>query len=161
MTWPAPISQHAPVRASDSDREGALERLRDHWIAGRLTIEEYEERCDEVHGSRYLHELAHAGRELPLPPPVARPLPPRSGSGAVTSLVLGITAIGLLAFSFGLLFLITLPMSVTAWTMGRSARRCTLDDRRQMALAGEIIGAVGTILAIGSLTACAMIFGAY
>jgi len=161
MTWPAPTSQHPPLRASDAEREHSLERLREHWLAGRLTLEEYEERCDEVNQARFLHELAHTSRELPMPPPIARPLPPRQGNGGVVSFVLGVTAMMLLVFTVGLAFIITLPMSVVAWGMGRKARRTATDDRRQMALAGEVLGATGTLVGVLMLSACAVIVSSF
>jgi len=160
MTWPAPTSQQPPLRASDAEREQSLEWLREHWLAGRLTLEEYEERCDEVHGARYLHELAHTARELPMAPPVARPIPPRQSSGAVASFILGLTAMTLLLFSAGLLFVIALPMSVPAWVMGRNVRRSRIDDRRQIAVAGEVMGAIATTWSVLMVFALALLIRA-
>ena len=34
-----------PVRASDADRDRTVEVLREHWMAGRLTLPEFEARA--------------------------------------------------------------------------------------------------------------------
>ena len=67
------------IRASDADRDKALALLRDHWLAGRLTLEEYEARCDEAAGGRFLADLERALRELPYPLPEHVPAAPPPG----------------------------------------------------------------------------------
>lgn len=149
------------VRASDADREAALRRLREHWLAGRLALEEYEERCAEATEARYLADLAAAVRELPPPAPapvvVAVQASSAHRSEAVASLSLGITGLVLLAFSMGLLFIVSLPLSVSAWTFGRIGRRRAPQDARSMAVAGEVMGIVGTVCGCLALTACTLV----
>jgi hypothetical protein len=73
----------------------------------------------------------------------------------VVSLVLGILSICLLCLSFGLLFVLTLPLSVTAWALGRGARRSGAPGNRGTARAGEVLGIVGTALSALLLAGCA------
>jgi hypothetical protein len=167
VTTPALNDQPAAVRASDADREKALALLRDHWLAGRLTLEEYEERCDEASGGRFLDDLRRSLRELPHPLPEHKPIataasaPPAPQAGAVLSLVLGATSLLLIVISFGVLFLLTLPASTWAWLLGRRIRRAqsgaARGDARVLAAIGEGLGIVATMLGCLALTACAVI----
>jgi hypothetical protein len=50
---------------SDAERERAVGSLRDHLLAGRLTLEEFSERVELAYGARLGHELARAQRGLP------------------------------------------------------------------------------------------------
>lgn len=62
-----PSSRMAPhaVRASDADRERAIDLLRGHTAVGRLTAEELEERIDEAYAARSVGEVQRTLRELP------------------------------------------------------------------------------------------------
>ncbi len=53
------------MRASDADREQVVERLRDHFGAGRLSEEEFSGRLDTAYGSATLGELEALTRDLP------------------------------------------------------------------------------------------------
>ena len=55
----------ATLRASDADREKALVALREHLVAGRLTLEEFCERVESVLRARVARELAHLQDDLP------------------------------------------------------------------------------------------------
>ena len=153
---PSPTAP-VPVRVSDVERDRTVELLREHWMAGRLTLPEFEARAAEACRALYVVDLWAAVRELP----VAMPVPPPARSsrvpGAVASVVLGATGTALLLLSFGFLFLLTLPLTVTAWALGRGARRRTTegDDGRALAITGEVLGIVGTGLACLMLAACA------
>ena len=158
-------SPAAAIRASDADREQALDLLRVHWLAGRLTLQEYEQRCEEAAGGRFLHDLRGALRELPYPPPeqapaaVAAAAPePRQDepqSGAALALVLGGLSLLGVVISFGMLFILTLPASTWAWSLGRRTRRSTAGTTRTIAAVGETLGAVATVLGCLALAACA------
>jgi hypothetical protein len=143
---------------SDREREHTVGLLRGHWLSGRLTAEEFEERVAEVWRARFATDLWQALRALPVEsPPV--PLPqPRSRSGTL-SLVLGIAAICLFFFSFGLLFLLTLPLGVTAWALGREARRSAPPGLGGRAAQGEALGIAATLLSVMPLVAIAGLFG--
>ena len=53
------------LRASDDDREGVMERLRSHHLAGRLTTEELEERVARAHAAVTLADLDALEEDLP------------------------------------------------------------------------------------------------
>ncbi|HEX8157725.1 MAG TPA: DUF1707 domain-containing protein [Solirubrobacteraceae bacterium] len=158
MNWPASTTSPATIRAGDDDRERTLDLLREHWLAGRLTLAEYEDRCDEVAQARFIGELEVAARELPPPPPpgglAVKP------TNAPVSCALGITSLVALPFSLGLMALLTLPMSITAWTMGHRARGRGTPANRSLARAGEVTGIIGAVLSVLALTAWALIAAA-
>lgn len=159
-------AQTALIRASDADRKKALALLRAHWLAGRLTLEEYEQRCDEATAGRFLEDLRHAVRELPYPlpeegPPASAAPEPVRRSSAILSLVLGALSLGVAGMSFGMLFVVTLPVSTWAWQIGRRVRRASQPDMpadvRVVASVGEALGIVATAIGCMALTACGMI----
>jgi hypothetical protein len=129
--------------------------LREHLLSGRLTSEEFEERVAEAWRARFAADLWQALRWLPVGPPPAPPAPPAKRRTAVASLVLAVLAICLLFMSFGILFLITFPLALTAWSLGREARRSDATANRGTARAGEVIGMVGTMLSLLPLAAWA------
>jgi hypothetical protein len=53
------------LRASDADREAAVEALRHHASAGRLTVEELDERSEQAYAAKTLKELAELQADLP------------------------------------------------------------------------------------------------
>lgn len=69
--------QHWDLRASDEDRERVVELLREHCAAGRLRLDEFTSRLDEVYAARTYRELAWTTRELPR----LEPRPQRSELG--------------------------------------------------------------------------------
>jgi hypothetical protein len=61
-----PYEPKAPlIRASDTDRDRAVDQLRQHLADGRLTMEEFTERVDEAYEARTTADLQRALRELP------------------------------------------------------------------------------------------------
>ena len=56
------------ARAGDGEREGAAERLREHYVHGRLTLEEFDDRAGSVLGARSTGDLRRAFRGLPSSP---------------------------------------------------------------------------------------------
>jgi hypothetical protein len=139
---------------SDRERDYTVGLLRRHWLSGRLTTEEFEERVGEALRARFAADLWHALRALPEERPLVASPPARSRSGAA-SLVLGILAVSVLLLSFGLLFPVTLPLAVTAWALGREARRSGAPNGRGAAAAGEALGVVGTVLSLLLFAGCA------
>jgi Domain of unknown function (DUF1707) len=66
------VSDDAPMRASDAEREQAADALREHYAAGRLSADEFDERLDAAYKSSTLGELAQLRADLPdLPAPPA------------------------------------------------------------------------------------------
>jgi hypothetical protein len=60
---------------ADADRARAADELREHYDTGRLTVEEFESRLEEVNGARTAGDLEQALRQLPrgAPSPSLRP----------------------------------------------------------------------------------------
>lgn len=56
-----------PIRVGDRDRERVAERLAAHAAAGRLTVEELEERVARAHGAVTERDLAVLEQDLPGP----------------------------------------------------------------------------------------------
>jgi hypothetical protein len=63
------------LRASDADRERTVQHLRDHALAGRLTVEELDERCARAYAAVTLSELAELVADLPSPATQPRLVP--------------------------------------------------------------------------------------
>ncbi len=137
-----------PVRIADADRDRAIELLQGHHAAGRLDSGELDDRCAEVLAARTDHDLGRAMRELPPPAPPAR----QDTSAATTSLILGLTGLTLWLFSVGALSIITLPISATAWAIGRGAQR------RGLSTTGMWTGIAGTALSALGLAAWVSFF---
>jgi hypothetical protein len=55
----------ASLRVSDADREQAVVALREHLVAGRLTLEEFCERVDAALRAKFTGELAQLHDDLP------------------------------------------------------------------------------------------------
>ncbi|MEY9215191.1 DUF1707 domain-containing protein [Thermobifida halotolerans] len=77
------------IRASDADREGVAERLREHFAQGRLDDDELAERMEAVYRARTRGELALLTEDLPgrdladLPGLVASALPRTRGDAGL------------------------------------------------------------------------------
>jgi hypothetical protein len=66
------------IRASDQDREVVVIALRDAYTAGRLTLEEFDERVTAAYGSRTWGELRRLTEDLPAQPVLGTDVPGRS-----------------------------------------------------------------------------------
>jgi DUF1707 SHOCT-like domain len=53
------------MRVSDADRDEAVAVLREHLLAGRLTLEEFSERVEAALQARFGTELARVQDDLP------------------------------------------------------------------------------------------------
>jgi Domain of unknown function (DUF1707) len=129
------------VLVSDREREYTVGLLRGHWLSGRLTAEEFEQRVAEAWRARFASDLWKALRWLPVDSP---PVPRRAPSGA-GSLALAIAALCLLFVSFGLLFFLTLPMAVSAFVLGHQASRRGAGGA---ATAGRALGIAGALFSL-------------
>jgi Domain of unknown function (DUF1707) len=81
------------MRVSDADRAAAAERLSAHTAAGRLSIEELEERLELIHTAVVADDLASVESDLratPRPGAVARR--PPLGPIAAVLLIVGVLA---------------------------------------------------------------------
>jgi len=168
--WEPPAG--AVLLVSDDERERVVALLRRHWLAGRISLEQFETRMTEAWAAGDDRALFGSLRGLPMmvgapaPPPRARPRAgdattaarPRAGD-ATTALVCGIVALALFVTSFGVLSPITFPLSVVAWGFGRRSRRAAqaAGHHDGGASAAEALGIVGTVLGVLGVLA----FGAF
>jgi hypothetical protein len=90
---------------------------------------------------------ALAPQERPAFAPPDAAVPPASDSNrAIMALAAGVAALGLLAFTAGMLFFVTLPASIAGWVLGNQAKRAgTRVDQANVAV---IMGVVGTIAGV-------------
>jgi hypothetical protein len=63
------------LRASDAERERTVEHLRDHALAGRLTVEELDDRCARAYAAITVSQLAELLADLPTPAPAPQAAP--------------------------------------------------------------------------------------
>jgi hypothetical protein len=81
------VSDPDQVRASDDEREAAVERLRTASTEGRLTLEELTTRTEAAYSAQTRGELARVTTDLP-----ERRSPPRSAQPARTSAMVSVFA---------------------------------------------------------------------
>lgn len=55
------------IRIADAEREAAVSTLSEHYAVGRLTREEYDERCEAAWAARTRAELRPLFTDLPGP----------------------------------------------------------------------------------------------
>ena len=65
------------MRASDLDRDAVVATLRDAYTAGRLTLEEFDERTTAAYASRTWGELRKLTEDLPAQPILGSDVPGR------------------------------------------------------------------------------------
>jgi DUF1707 SHOCT-like domain len=70
--WPMPYgpvesrpTQKVPVRIGDAERDRAIASLGDHFAAGRLTAEEFDQRMDQALKARFNEDLEPLFADLP------------------------------------------------------------------------------------------------
>jgi hypothetical protein len=136
---------------SDQDREYTVGLLRAHWLTGRLTAEEFEERVTEACAARFSSDLWHALRWLPVEQAPAR----SRGSGAAALILSGIGWCVML-FTIGFGSPLALPLFIAGWLSGRRARR-SAPRGSGMASVGEALGIAGTIACLLFVAGCAAI----
>jgi hypothetical protein len=66
-----------PIRASDVDREAVVGALREAYMAGRLTIEEFDERMTAAYAARTWGDLRQLTIDLPTQPILGSDVPGR------------------------------------------------------------------------------------
>lgn len=66
-------AQRSQVRIGDAERDQAVSALGEHFVAGRLTQDEFDERSDTATKARYADELAPLFADLPEPAGQVRP----------------------------------------------------------------------------------------
>jgi len=72
-----------PIRASDSDREVVVAALREAYTAGRLSLDEFDERMTAAYASRTWGDLRGLTVDLPSQPILGGDVPGRLSAGLV------------------------------------------------------------------------------
>jgi Domain of unknown function (DUF1707) len=129
--------QPSAMRASDADRDAVLAELSEHFQAGRLTHEEFDERSELALHARTYGDLADLTRDLPAPSRALAPAgTPRSGPAGprlpvaavaatlalvflVVATVTNAAVVGTAALR---LWWIVLIVPLIAWRAGRGGR---------------------------------------
>jgi hypothetical protein len=128
------VSNEPDLRASDADREAAVERLRAAALDGRLDSDELEERLAQAYSARWSSELARLTEDVT--PPLVFVRPERQVNAlAIASLICGLFWIGFLG-------------SLAAIVMGhvalsQIARSRGMQTGRAAALIGTALGYFG------------------
>jgi hypothetical protein len=139
----------ADLRASDADREAAVERLRGAGIEGRLDSDELEERIESAYAARWCSELDALTLDVTPPParldptPLVFVRPGRRPNGlAIAALVCGVLWFGWLG-SFAAVIMGHVALSQIARSGGTQSGR-------SVALVGAALGYFGltTLLAV-------------
>ena len=132
-SWSRPTG---PVRIGDVERDSAVSALGDHFAAGRLTREEFDERIDKAMQARFQSDLQPLFADLPGPaverPPTGWPTgaPPRVPIFLLflPVLIVGliVTAIALSApwMLWGMFWLFILSRFLARRPTSRGQRRC-------------------------------------
>lgn len=135
------MSYEPDLRASDADREAAVERLRAAALDGRLDADELEDRLAQAYSARWCSELSRLTADVTAPIVFTRPQR-RVNPLAIASLISAIVWLGWLG-------------SVAAVVMGhvalrQIARSGGTETGRAAALVGTALGYFGitTLLAI-------------
>lgn len=116
------------IRASDEDREDAAQVLRRHAIAGRLTIEELDERLGSAFRARTLSELDVLLSDLPRR---------RAHAAAPARTVLTLLVRGLVTLFVGVVIVTVAILLALAWAGSRlvaAVAARSLGQRRVRAL---------------------------
>jgi hypothetical protein len=66
-----------PIRASDADREAVVDTLREAFTAGRLTLEEFDDRMSAAYLGRTWGDLRELTTDLPSQPVLGTDVPVR------------------------------------------------------------------------------------
>lgn len=130
------MSQQPGTRVGDADREAAVSALADHYAAGRLTKEEFDERSEQAWAARTASGLWPLFADLPRPQavrtvaPAPPPPTPRRGHpgwrhGAGLAPVLAVVAVLVVLTHLPVFLLVAL-----VWVVLARTHRHWGDDRR-------------------------------
>ena len=72
----APTTPATPIRIGDAERDKAVSDLGDHFAAGRLNRDEFDDRADQAMQARFSTDLAPLFADLPASQPAAPTTPP-------------------------------------------------------------------------------------
>ena len=126
---------------SDRDREFTVGLLREHWVTGRLTAEEFEQRVGEACAARYSADLWRALRWLPVPLPAQ---PTRGNGSGTAAIVLSLLGWCAMFFTLGFGSPLALPLFIAAWGTGTAP-------------AGVVLAIAGVVARVLFIAGCAAV----
>nr|CAA63309.1 ORF122 [Saccharopolyspora erythraea NRRL 2338] len=89
------MGKQRDLRVGDRERELAMELLGRHMSAGRLEVDEYDQRCVRAASARYASELDAPSTTLPSPRPSDHaPVPVRPAPASRTGNVVLVACVG-------------------------------------------------------------------
>jgi Domain of unknown function (DUF1707) len=94
------VTERPDLLVSDADRARVAGALREHYEAGRLTLDEFQDRLDEAHRARTELQLEQVLRQLPSPQlPTVSPRDRRWRSLALQYALVNVIAVLVWVFS--------------------------------------------------------------
>lgn len=120
-TWAHPVRPQAhPVRVGDAERDEALDKLGDHFAAGRLTRDELDERTGTAMSARFDSDLEALFRDLPDGSPraatVARRTRPR-GKVVLPAVVMALVPLLVLAVVASIVLHVPVLLGPVIWLL--------------------------------------------
>jgi Domain of unknown function (DUF4190)/Domain of unknown function (DUF1707) len=135
-----PDADHHELRASDADRDEAVERLRVAALEGRLDPHELEERMTAAYAARHCSELTRLTADVTPPPPPA--LPARPTFVRTSAPTNGLAIASLIAGVFWMWWIGSVVAVVLGHiALGQIARKG--QSGRGLAIAGLVLGYIG------------------
>jgi hypothetical protein len=114
------------LRASHADRDQAIEVLKDAFVQGRLTKDEFDARAGQALTARTCAEVAVLTADLPAAPTASRPRPeparPPANRDARKGIRIAVTVLAVLLLVHGAVFVIV-ALAVTLMLRSRRNRR--------------------------------------
>ena len=121
------------VRVGDAERESAVAALGEHFGAGRLTLEEYDQRSSHAFAARTTGDLARLFGDLPLLPPPPEPPAGRLSIGFAPVVLVVIALVVLSQLPWPLMLIvgwIWWSRTFRHWSRGRGRTAQTIGSRR-------------------------------
>jgi len=123
------MGERPEVRIGTAEREEAVHLLGEHFAAGRLTLDEFDERVTCATQARTRGDLVPLFRDLPSAPPALAPREPRENIYLNLVMLVPLVLVALL-----LLLAIRHPIAivlalVALWMLGRRAYRLLTEWR--------------------------------
>lgn len=148
------MARYGGAAVTDADREASVAQLREHYAAGRLPLDEFQDRLDAVYGAQTVRELGRVTDSLPHEGLVIPPGAPRGGYPGgypldVAKMRAAMARAGRrIMLAFGVVTagsLLVLALLITAFMVHGG-------------LLGVVVGALLAILAVGVAAAGALVW---
>jgi Domain of unknown function (DUF4190)/DUF1707 SHOCT-like domain len=152
MAYGGPAGMRAQMRATDADRERVADLLNRAFTEGRLTKDEHDARLGRALSATTYADLDTCMADL-MPLPFPAPVQVRTNTLAIISLVCGIGQMILWPLA-------TIPAVVLGHVARHQIKR-TGENGAGLALAGLILGWIGTAVLLLGILAVVLLLAAY